>query len=114
MNDFNSIFKKVLIILAIPLVVVMSLVVINNNITPENKTPVVVEQQPTPEQTKAMAAAVEGAAKAAILAAQYAKMEDICRQVIANGIHDDMCFLVDKLGAEKAVDFVTNGQLNKN
>lgn len=107
MNDSNSIFKKIfkkiLIILAIPLVVVMSLVVINNNITPENKTPVVVEQQPTPEQ-----------AKAARMAAQYAKMEDICRQVIADGIHDDMCFLVDKLGAEKAVDLVTNGQLNKN
>ncbi len=86
----------------------------NNNTTPENKTPVVVEQQLTPEQEKTIVDASEGAAKAVRMAEQYGKMEDICQQVITNGIHDDICILVNKLGAEKAIGMVTNGQLNKN
>lgn len=92
----------------------MTLIFINNIITPENKTQEVAQQPLTSEMEKHIAAAAEGAANAVRMAEQYGKMEDLCRQVIENGIHDDMCFLVDKIGAEKAIGLVTNGQLNKN
>ena len=66
----NSIFKKVLIIISIPVFVVMALVVIHDTVTPDIKDPVATIQPLTPEQEKEMAIAVEGAAKAALAVQQ--------------------------------------------
>lgn len=107
----NSIFKKVLIIISIPVFVVMALVVIHDTVTPGNKAHLATPQPLTPEQEKEMAIAVEGAAKAARMAAKYAEIEDTCRQVAANGIKDDTCILVNQLGAEKAIYMITGGNL---
>jgi hypothetical protein len=60
----NSIFKKVLIIISIPVFVVMALVVIHDTVTPDIKDPVATIQPLTPEQEKEMAIAAEGAALA--------------------------------------------------